>query len=540
MPKPNPQRPPQKRTLKPPSTPVGIDDPSSRTLKGEVVFAIPESVAEPALDLISLGIVRMAAQTNGSGSPVPLFIGGQDYTPSSALDVISPITGKVIHRCGAASVEDAGLAVQAAADALAEWRKTTPKTRRDIFMKAADIMDKRKDELVGYMHNETGGSEAWCGFNLMVAADFIRDVAGRISTLAGSFPQTQDPNVGAIVMQEPYGVVLAIAPWNAPYILGTRAVAFPMAAGNTVVFKATEMSPKTMLAIASVFDEAGLPKGVLNVVVADPASAGPVTEALIANPHVKKINFTGSTAVGRIIGKVAGQNLKPCVLELGGKAPAIVWEDADLNVAAKECALGAFLNAGQICMSTERILVHKSVKEAFTKALSASVEAIFCAPEAEAPLLIRSDAVEKNRKLVADAVSKGASVIFGDKDAQESSPNRMRPIVLGDVTPEMDIYRNESFGPTVSVIEIETEEEAIRIANDTEYGLTSAVFTEDLRRGLRFAREIESGAVHINSMTVHDESILPHGGAKASGYGRFNTTNGLGEWVRSKAITFKL
>jgi acyl-CoA reductase-like NAD-dependent aldehyde dehydrogenase len=293
-----------------------------------------------------------------------------------------------------------------------------------------------------------------------------------------------------------------------------------------------------MWAICSVLHEAGLPDGVLNLLFHEPANAATVTQALIADPEVKKINFTGSTMVGRIIGKLAGEHLKPVLLELGGKAPAIVWHDADLDNAAVQCALGSFLHSGQICMSTERILVHKKVRAEFEKKLVGAIDNIFGAQH-DAPVLINSVGVTKNKKLIADALSKGASLVYGDPNAQEAAPTQMRPVVISGVTTEMDIYKTESFGPTVALYDIETEEEALRIANDTEYGLTSAVFTEDLRTGLRFAREIETGAVHINNMTVHDESALPHGGAKASGYGRFNAAQGLSEWVRTKTITYK-
>lgn len=325
---------------------------------------------------------------------------------------------------------------------------------------------------------------------------------------------------------------------NAPYILGTRSVLFPIAAGNTVVFKASEVSPRTLWAIADIFREAGFPDGVLNVIFHERATAAAVTTALIEHPQVKKINFTGSTPVGRIIGKLAGENLKPVILELGGKAPAIVWEDADLDLAALQCTLGSFMNSGQVCMATERILVHKNVKDEFEKKLSATIEQIFSS-KADAPILVASAPVEKNKALIKDAISKGASLVHGNVDAEETSKTRMRPIVIKDVTTEMDIYQTESFGPTVSLISIETEEEAIKIANDTEYGLSSAVFTTDLQRGLRIAREIESGAVHINNMSIHDESGLPHGGAKSSGYGRFGASAGLEEWTRTKNITFK-
>ncbi|KAI9171657.1 aldehyde dehydrogenase [Paramyrothecium foliicola] len=469
---------------------------------------------------------------------VPLVIDGQELRPNKTFEVVSPATGKAVHRCASASVEDATRAADAAAKAFTSWRKTMPAKRRDIFLKTAEIMRGRRSELVQYMMNETAGTEHWCNFNIDVAVDLITDVAGRIATIEGSFPTTMDSKVSSIILQEPYGVVLSIAPWNAPYILGTRSIAFPLAAGNTVVFKATELAPRTMGAIVSAFHEAGLPQGVLNMITHEPASAAEVTSSLIRNPLIKKINFTGSTNVGRIIGKLAGENIKPVVLELGGKAPAIVWEDADLQLAADQCALGSFANAGQVCMSTEKILVHKSVKSAFVEKLKESVDKFFSS-QAEAPILISPPAVAKTRKLVDDAVSAGASVVAGDPSATESSGTRMRPIVLDNVTQQMDIYHIESFGPAVSIIEVETEEEAIRIANDTEYGLSSAVFTEDLRKGLRFAREIETGAVHINAMSIHDESALPHGGAKSSGYGRFNASAGLAEWVRSKTVTFQ-
>jgi acyl-CoA reductase-like NAD-dependent aldehyde dehydrogenase len=320
-------------------------------------------------------------------------------------------------------------------------------------------------------------------------------------------------------------------------VLGIRSIINPLAAGNTVVLKASELAPRTLGALASVLQEAGLPAGVLNVITHSPQTAPAITSALISDPRVKKVNFTGSTNTGRIIGRLAGENLKPVILELGGKAPAIVWDDADLGVAATQCALGAFLNAGQICMSTERIIVHKDIIVAFREKFAAAVENLFPAHQS-APILINSAAAFKNRKLVSDAVSKGATVLLGNPDAKEESDAGFRPIILDEVTKEMDIYQTESFGPSVSLLEVETEEEAIAIANDTEYGLSSAVFTEDLRRGLRFARGIEAGAVHINSMTVHDEPLLPHGGAKASGFGRFNTSSGLEEWVWTKNVTY--
>ncbi|KAK0618110.1 aldehyde dehydrogenase domain-containing protein [Bombardia bombarda] len=486
-------------------------------------------------------IQTVVAAVNGESSPysVPFFIGGKEVNPAKSFDVASPATGKVVHQSGSASDVEVKAAVGAAEKAFKTWKKTTSKERRDIFLKAATVLEARKAELGRYMMDETGAPQVWADFNIDTSRDFLLDVAGRISTIEGSAPSTQDASIGALILKEPFGVVLAIAPWNAPYILSMRSVLYPIAAGNTAVLKASESCPRTMWGLCSVFHEAGLPAGVLNMIVHAPADAPAITAALIASPEVKKINFTGSTGVGRIIGRLAGEHIKPVLLELGGKASAIVWEDADLDNAAFECALGAFLNAGQICMSTERILVHKAVRAAFEQKLVGAIDTIFGGAHNDAPVLINALAVEKNKKLVQDALGKGASLLYGDAAAQETTATRMRPVVISGVTEAMDVYRTESFGPCVSLFEIETEEEALRIANDTEYGLTSAVFTEDLRRGLRFAKEIESGAVHINTMTVHDESVLPHGGAKASGYGRFNSSWGLGEWVRTKTVTFK-
>ncbi|KAL1839131.1 hypothetical protein VTJ49DRAFT_1827 [Mycothermus thermophilus] len=473
-----------------------------------------------------------------SGAPVPFVIDGQNVLPEKLFNVVNPATGEVVHQAASATEEHVRLVVDSAAKAFESWKTSQPRARRDILLKAAEVLRRRKEELGDYLVAETGAPRQWADFNVDAAAEFIVDVAGRILTLEGSVPATKDEGTGALILKEPFGVVLAIAPWNAPYILGVRSILFPLAAGNTAILKGSELCPRTMWGIVSAFHEAGLPAGVLNLLFHEPANAPAVTRALIADPAVKKINFTGSTAIGRIIGRLAGENLKPVLLELGGKAPAIVWEDADLQNAAVQCALGAFLNAGQICMSTERILVHKAISAQFEKALVGAIEHIF-GPQGPAPVLINTAGVAKNKNLVQDAVAKGARVVYGNPEAVEGAGAQMRPVVLAGVTPEMDIYKTESFGPTVSLFEIETEEEALRLANDTEYGLSSAVFTEDLRRGLRLAKGIETGAVHINSMTVHDEGTLPHGGAKASGYGRFNTALGLEEWVRTKSVTFK-
>lgn len=271
-----------------------------------------------------------------------------------------------------------------------------------------------------------------------------------------------------------------------------RALLFPLAAGNTVVFKGSEFCPRTWWAIGNVLTEAGLPAGALNVLFHRPEDAAKITTALIEHPAIKKVNFTGSTGIGRIIASQAGKNLKPVLMELGGKASAIVLDDAEIQNAATQCALGAFLHSGQICMSSERILVHKDIKPKFMEAIKQSVEGIF-GGDKPAPVLVASAGVERNKRLIADAVKGGAKVVYGDHEKNEEHNTHMRPVIVDGVTKSMDLFYTESFGPSVSIIDFSTDDEAINIANDTDYGLSGAIFTENLARGLRMAKQIESG-----------------------------------------------
>ncbi|KAH7370191.1 aldehyde dehydrogenase domain-containing protein [Rhexocercosporidium sp. MPI-PUGE-AT-0058] len=468
---------------------------------------------------------------------IPLQINGKDVTTSKIIDVTNPSTSTVIHQASSAGLPEALAAVEAAEAAFPAWSDLPANQRRDIFLKAADILERRMEEVGKWQEEESGATTFYSScFDCPNAVNQLRDVAGKISGIEGTVPSLQDPKRGALVMKEPYGVILGIAPWNATYTLGFRSVTFAIAAGNTAVFKASETTPRSLGVVGTVFREAGLPDGVLNVIQTAPDDAAAVTKALIEHPAVKKINFTGSTAVGRHIAKIAGENLKPVLMELGGKAPAIVLADADLQLAASMCALGAFMHSGQICMSTERVIVDKNISKEFAEQMKGAIEAMFPS-SGEALVMVSGVGVKKNKALLKDAKSKGAEILYGDINAEEAAPERMRPVVVKGVKKEMDLYYTESFGPTVSLIEVENEDEAIKIANDTEYGLASSVFTKDLARGFRVAKKIDSGAVHINSMTVHDEAALPHGGVKGSGWGRFGAP-GLDEWVKTKTITF--
>ncbi|KZF24495.1 aldehyde dehydrogenase [Xylona heveae TC161] len=481
----------------------------------------------------------MIDRISSSVNAVPLLINGQEISTKTTFEVKNPSTQKLVsYSCSAGEVE-AVKAVEAAQAAFPDWARTRAVKRRDIVLRAAAILESRADELAKYMQDEVGATKFFSEkINIGVSAEIIRDVAGRIAAIQGSLPSTLDESTTALVSREPYGVVLGIAPWNAPYILGFRAAVFALAAGNTVVLKGSENTPRCFWAIGKVFADAGLPKGCLNVLYHRPQDAAAITEVLIKHPFVKKVNFTGSTAVGRIIAEMAGKSLKPVLLELGGKASAIVLKSADLKKAAKECVLGSFLNSGQTCMCTERIIVEASIEKEFGDHLKAALNEMF--PHDQPPqVLVNSAAVNKVRQLVDSALDQGANLLFGKIEEIETSSAQMRPLVLQNVTNQMDIFYIESFGPTVSVIAAKDEAEAVAIANDTEYGLSAAVFTEDLATGLRVAKQIESGAVHINAMTFHDEPSLPHGGIKSSGYGRFNADWGLNEFLKTKTITFQ-
>jgi acyl-CoA reductase-like NAD-dependent aldehyde dehydrogenase len=320
-------------------------------------------------------------------------------------------------------------------------------------------------------------------------------------------------------------------------ILGTRAVATPLAYGNTVVLKASEECPRTHAAIASALQDAGMPAGVVNLIVNEPADAAAVVEALIEHPAVRRINFTGSTRVGRIIAEKAGANLKRVLLELGGKAPLIVLGDADLDAAAAAANFGAFMHQGQICMSTERIVADRSILDDFGSRLASRASGLVVGdprnPETQIGPVVNEAALRRITELVDDARGKGADVLAGGS----SDGLLVSPTVLSGVTPDMRIYGEESFGPVVSIVPVYGVDEAVRVANDTEYGLSAAVFGQDVPRAFDVARRIESGICHVNGTTVHDEPQMPFGGVKASGFGRFGGRAALDEFTELRWIT---
>ncbi|GAB3677183.1 aldehyde dehydrogenase [Salinisphaera aquimarina] len=472
---------------------------------------------------------------------INLLIGGksQPASDNATFKRRNPASGEVVTRAAAASVADAQAAVEAADAAFEAWSRVGPHARRAQLLAAADELEARAEQFTAHMVAETGATPGWAGFNVHVAAGMLREAASLTTQVTGQVIPTEVPDNLAMSVRVPCGVVLGIAPWNAPVILGTRALATALACGNTVVLKASEQCPAVHHLIVEALTAAGLADGVVNVVTNAPDDAPAVVKALIEHPAVRRVNFTGSTSVGRIIAETAARQLKPALLELGGKAPFVVLDDADLDAAVAAAAFGAFFHQGQICMSTERLVVMDSVADAFVEKLAHKASSLKAGDPQhdDTPLgtLIGEPARVHLNALIADARDKGATIASGGP----ADTVIMQPTVVDGVTPEMRLYHEESFGPVVAVMRVPTEDEAVRVANDTEYGLSGAVFSGDGSRGLRVAKRIRSGICHVNGPTVHDEAQMPFGGVKASGYGRFGGQAGIAEFTDLRWMTLQ-
>ncbi|WCN12992.1 aldehyde dehydrogenase family protein [Marinomonas mediterranea] len=469
---------------------------------------------------------------------VLLSIGGQNVAASNHKDYsrLDPVTGTVATVSAAATLEDVTSAVRAAQDAFSAWANMGPTERRGLLNKAADVMEAKREAFVEAMITETGATSTWAGFNVMLAASHIREAAAMTTQIGGEVIPSNKPGTLAMSVNKPKGVCLAIAPWNAPVILGARAIAMPLACGNTVIFKGSELCPLTHRLIVDCFIEAGFPKGVVNFISNDPKDAPNIVRGLIEAPEVRHVNFTGSSSVGRIIGRIAGENLKPALLELGGKAPLVVLSDADIDGAVNAAIFGAFMNQGQICMSTERVIVDDEIADMFVDKLVARASQLpWGNPRSDVVLgsLVDPQVSDKMHTLIADALEKGAVVACGN----DSDGSMFSATLLDGVTKDMRIYNEESFGPVKSIIRVNGDDEAIRVANDSEYGLSAAVFSQDINRALSCANAINSGICHINGPTVSDEPQMPFGGVGDSGFGRFGGKAGIAEFTDLRWIT---
>ena len=452
----------------------------------------------------------------------------------------NPLTGELVTESAAASVSDALDAVESASTAFSTWSVTGPSERRAVMLKAADIIEQRGSEFIEAMMSEVGAAQLWAGFNVFLTAQLFREAAGLATQIQGETIPTDKPGTLSMTVRQPAGVVLSMAPWNGPGVLAARAIAYPIVCGNTVVFRASETSPRTHAIIAEVLHEAGLPAGVLNFLTSTTDDSDRVVESIIAHPAVRRINFTGSTAVGRIIAEKAARYLKPVLLELGGKAPLVVLDDADVDGAVNAAVFGAFMYQGQICMSTERFVVDESVADEFVEKFAARAATLAAGdPLTDATCvvgpMIREESGTRINALIDDALSKGAEMVVGEHATGASMP----ATIIDRVRPEMSIYDKETFGPITTIVRVSGVEEAVRVANDTEYGLAAAVFGADTTRALQVAMRIQAGHVHVNGATVQNEAQAPYGGMKNSGYGRFDGRAVINEFTELKWITLE-
>ncbi len=472
---------------------------------------------------------------------IDLLIDGKDVPAQAGatFERRNPITNEVASVAAAASVADANAAADAAAKAFPEWAAMSPNARRTLLLKAADAVAAATPRFIELMMAETGATGGWGGFNAMLASSMLREAASMTTQINGEIIPSDKTECISMAIRQPAGVCLGIAPWNAPVILGTRALAMPLACGNTVILKASELCPGVHRLIGECLNSAGLPPGVVNVVTNAPKDAAAVVAALIKHPAVRRVNFTGSTGVGRIIAGLCAQELKPVILELGGKAPLVILDDADLDEAVNAAAFGAYMNQGQICMSTERIIADNKIGDSFAAKLAAKAKSLPVGDPTKGNVVLGSmiseEAAKKIDELVADAVSKGAILVCGGK----RTGTIMEATLLDKVTPAMRIYAEESFGPVVCIMRVNGVEEAVASANDTEYGLSAAVHGKDIARAFSVAKRIKSGICHVNGPTVQDEAQMPFGGTKASGYGRFGGKAAINEFTELRWITIE-
>jgi aldehyde dehydrogenase (NAD+) len=469
-----------------------------------------------------------------------IYIGGDWISTRGTFPDYNPADGSVWAQAPSCDRQDAKVAVSAAQAAFPEWANLTHSVRANYMNKVAEVFERRQMEIVDAIQAEGGG---WFGKGMYETTEvpvIFRAAAGANYGAIGEVLPS-DHSKFSMAVRYPLGVVSLISPWNFPAILTARGLAFIVALGNTVVLKPSEETPYIGgLLFAEIFEEAGIPPGVLNVVTCSRENVQDVGDELIENPAVKAISFTGSTAVGRSIAAKAGAHLKKCCVELGGKDPLIICEDADLERAAQAANFGSFMHQGQICMSVEKLLVQETIFDEFLGKFVGRASKLKVGPPLEdknnviGPLINDKQAANVKSQLD-DAFAKGAKAVLGG-----SVEGRfVDPTILVGVTPDMKVYQEETFGPVVPVIPFGTDEEAIALANDTPYGLSSGVFTNDEKRGLDIAHRLESGMSHINCSPVNDEFNAPFGGTKSSGVGRYGGRWSADYYTETRWITME-
>ncbi|MDN4614331.1 NAD-dependent succinate-semialdehyde dehydrogenase [Leifsonia sp. F6_8S_P_1B] len=482
----------------------------------------------------------MAAATIDEGAlldrvPDGLYIGGE-WTRGSAgtLTVYDPATGRVIKEIADASPEDGGRALDAAVAAADAWAATAPRVRGEILRKAWELLQERRDDFALLMTLEMGKPLAEANGEVTYGGEFLRWFSEEAVRISGRYGTNPEGTGRMIVSQHPVGPCFLITPWNFPLAMATRKIAPALAAGCTVVVKPAELTPLTTLYFAQLLADAGLPAGVLNVITT--STSGKVSAPIIADPRLRKLSFTGSTEVGRTLLQQASENVLRTSMELGGNAPFVVFDDADLDRAVDGAMLAKFRNIGEACTAANRFIVHEDVAEEFALRVTERVKAMKIGRGTEEGVtigpLINEGAVDKASELLQDAVTRGASVLTGGSRV-DGAGTFFEPTVVTDVRPGSEILRQEIFGPVLSIVRFRDEDEAVRIANDTEYGLVSYVFTKDLARGQRMIERLQTGMMGLN-VGVVSNAAAPFGGVKQSGLGREGGLEGIHEYLSTK------
>lgn len=483
--------------------------------------------------------------TSGFGpEKVYNHIGGKDVPALSRETYIvkNPLTGEPLYEAAGSSIADAEAAIEAAEAGFKVWSAMGPSRRRTLLNNVADIIESWREDIGRALSLEVSATPDWSVINVNAAAGLFREAAALATHIKGEIVPADRPGTTIMVTREPAGVVFSISPWNSPVNLTARAVATPLICGNSVILKPSEYSPRTQRFVAEAIQAAGIPDGVINYLSVAPKDAPQMCEFLIQHKSIRRINFTGSDKVGRAIATAAAKVLKPVLLELGGKAPVIVLESTDQNLedAVNAVIYGAFMNTGQICMSTERVVVQESVAERFVAMLKTKVSKLRFGnhlndPSVHLSGLINAASATRCVKVCQEAVDAGAHLVMGDL---KTDGTVMQPHILDRVTRDMRAYVEESFGPILAVSRVADDAEAVAVANDTEYSLTSAVYCADIMRALKVAKRLKYGSAHINGPTLYVEAPLPNGGVGGgSGYGRFGGINGIHEFTDQKIIT---
>jgi vanillin dehydrogenase len=467
-----------------------------------------------------------------------LFVNGA-YRPSNSgktADSINPATGEIYARVDQANTADVAEVLDIAWEAFQGWKAARPSEREAVFIKAAQIMEARKSELQDILIDEAGSTALKAGYETAHTPQHTLSMAGECRRVMGDTYWSDYPGVESYCIRRPLGLVLAISPFNFPLLLSNRKIGWAIAAGNCVILKPSEVTPVIGLKLGEIYSEAGLPDGVLNVLPAQGADLG---DSLIADPRVKKVAFTGSSRVGKAIATSCAEHHTKCTLEMGGKNPLIVLADADLDYAVNAAAFSNFMHQGQVCMTGSRVIVEEAVYDTFVEKFTEKVSNIKCGDPREPGVLvgplIRPEQPAFIQSQVDLAVAQGARLMTGGS----SQDSYYQPTVLADVTPEMSIFRTECFGPAASVIKAKDHVHALELANDSQYGLSAAVITNDLQKSMFMIDGLESGMVHINGPTIRDEPGAPFGGVKDSGSGREGGTFSMDDFTELKWVTIQ-